>query len=134
MARRFSRILDRMGADIKAEVGRVLFTAGEMIAAEAQVSITTGSMSGKNHKPSAPGEPPNNFTGTLAGNIEVTQPEQLKVEVSSSAPYSAALEFGTSKMAARPFMAPAANAKRQDVEKLVAKAVSRAIRRNSGRS
>lgn len=108
-------------------VGRALFVGGEMIKAEAQHSITLGAVSGKNHVPSAPGEPPNEDTGTLRRNITVTQVGPLHVRVASNAPYSAHLEFGTSKMAARPFMGPAARAKKKAVVALVKSAISKAI-------
>lgn len=130
--RRISAILNRMSDEVVHEVEQALFAGGEMIAVEAQISITAGAVSGANHVASSPGEAPNNDTGTLAGGIETTRTGRLKVEVSSNAPYSENLEFGTSRMAARPFMAPAANAKRREVNKLVDKAVKRAIRRGHG--
>lgn len=98
--------------------------AGERVQVEAQISITTGSVSGKAHIPSAPGQPPNQDTGVLAGNIETTQPSPLVVEVSSNAPYSSALEFGTSRMAARPFMAPARDRVRPAAVALVERAIN----------
>lgn len=111
-------------------VGRALFAGGEAVKAHAARSITQGAVSGKNHVPSAPGEPPNEDTGHLRTNIEVTQPAPLSVLISSNAKYSAALERGTSKMAARPFMNPAARAKRKDVTALVNKAIDAAIRKS----
>lgn len=118
------RIADRLTIN----VSKALFAGGEAIAVEAQLSITRGAVSGKNHVPSRPGEPPNNDTGALANNVEVTQPAPLLVQVASNAPYSAALEFGTSKMAARPFMRPAADGKRKEVTTLVREAVNHSIR------
>lgn len=111
------------------DVSRALFAGGERIQVAAQLSITAGSVSGKAHIPSAPGEPPNQDTGVLAGNIETTQPAPLVVEVSSNAPYSRALESGTSKMAARPFMRPARDKERRNVERLVRQAMERVKRR-----
>lgn len=108
-------------------VGPALFAGGEAIQVEAQNSITRGSVSGKNHVPSAPGEPPNNDTGVLANNIETVQVEPLRVQVSSNAPYSAALEWGTSKMEARPFMRPARDAKRAEIKKNVEDAFGRFV-------
>lgn len=109
-------------------VGMALFEGAEIIKAEAQVSITTGAVSGKNHVPSAPGEPPNEDTGDLRRGIISTQPTPLRALVSSNTPYSAPLEFGTSKMAARPFMGPAARKMKDEVIALVRAAVSRATR------
>lgn len=109
-------------------VERALFHGGELIQTEAQLSITRGAVSGKNHVPSAPGEPPNQDTGVLAGNIETTRAGRLRVRVTSKAGYSAALEFGTSKVAARPFMRPARDKMRLQVEKVVAKAVNQQVK------
>lgn len=124
-----SSLLGRMTAETSREVSQALFAGGEAIAVEAQISITSGAVSGKKHVPSTPGQPPNQDTGVLGNNIETNQISRFKVEVSSNAPYSAPLEFGTSKMAARPFMAPAANATREYVTKLVDRAVKRGVRR-----
>lgn len=121
------RIEGMAGPEKIALVGQALFVGGGMIKAEAQHLITQGAVSGKNHVPSKPGEPPNEDTGHLRSLITVTQPAPLRVRVASNAIYSAALEFGTSKMAARPFMGPAARAKRKEVVALVKKAIDLAI-------
>lgn len=124
------RRLQALAAESEREVSAALFAGGEMIQVEAQRSITAGAVSGKAHVPSAPGEPPNNDTGVLANNIETTQPAKLRVRVTSSAGYSAGLEFGTSKVAARPFMRPARDKKKAEVKALVEKALGRAVRRS----
>lgn len=110
-------------------VGRALFAGGEAIKAEAQHLITLNAVSGKNHVPSRPGEPPNEDSGHLRSNITVEQPAPLRVLVSSNARYSAALENGTAKMHARPFMGPAARSKRKEVVATVEKAISIATRK-----
>lgn len=112
------------------EVGAALFAGGELIQVTAQRSITAGSVSGKGHVPSKPGEPPNNDTGVLANNIETTHPAPLRVQVSSNAPYSAPLEFGSSRIAARPFLRPARDAKKKEVTALVRQALNRANKRS----
>lgn len=122
--------LNRMaGPEKVAFVGRALFAAGEEIKAHAAHLITEGAVSGKNHVPSRPGEPPNEDTGHLRTGITVEQPAPLRVLIASNARYSAALEYGTSKMAARPFMGPAARAKRKRVRELVGTAVTIATRK-----
>lgn len=113
-------------------VGHALQSAGELIQREAQISITTGAASGRAHVPSRPGEPPNQDTGVLANNIETMLVAPLRVEVSSSAPYAAALEYGTSKMAERPYMRPAVEKKRKEVTALVRRAVDHAIATSRG--
>lgn len=124
-----ARLKRLSGAGLEREVGKALFVGGNRIQVAAQISITAGAVSGKRHTPSAPGKPPNQDTGVLGNNIETVQIEPTLVEVSSNAPYSAALEFGTSRVAARPFMAPARDKERGDVEKLVADAVKRLAKR-----
>jgi HK97 gp10 family phage protein len=123
-----ARLRRMSGDEMVREVGKALFVAGNMIEIEAEISITTGSVSGKGHIPSAPGSPPNRDTGVLDGNIETVQVQPLRVEVSSNARYSAALEFGTSKMAARPFMRPAAQRKKDEATALVRAAVQKVVR------
>lgn len=112
----------------KRQLGAALREAGELIATYAQISITTGAQSGRNHVPSAPNTPPNNDSGVLANNIEVTQPADDEVIISSNAPYATALELGTSKMAARPYFRPARDAKKKEARKKFAKAVDRIVR------
>jgi HK97 gp10 family phage protein len=128
-ARRHSDRLRAMsGQAMIRRIGAALFAGGQMIQVEAQTSITNGAVSGREHVPSAPGEPPNQDTGVLANNIETVSVSPLKVEVSSNAPYAAALEFGTSKMGARPYMKPATAKKRREVIDLVHRAVDSVIR------
>lgn len=120
--------LKSLDANAVKRVGAALFAGGEEIRAEASHLITEGAVSGKNHVPSLPGDPPNENTGTLRNNIETTQVAPLRVEVSSNAPYAAALEFGTSKMLPRPYMVPATERKRQEVVQLVRDAVKAATK------
>jgi HK97 gp10 family phage protein len=103
-------------------IGAALLTAGEFVQRDAQNSITEGA-SQSPHIASLPGQPPNEEFGTLRNNIETVQSEPLKVEVSSNAPYAAPLEFGTSKMAARPYMGPALQKNRQRIAETIAQAV-----------
>lgn len=125
-----ARLKKLTGPEMTREVGNALFAGGERIQVEAQTSITAGAVSGKGHRPSAPGDPPNNDTGNLAGNIETTQVAPLVVEVSSNAEYASDLEFGTSKIEARPYMAPARDAKIKEVTQLVRHAVDRVVKKS----
>jgi hypothetical protein len=61
-------------------VGQALYWGAQQIQAEAQHLITEGSVSGKNHVPSLPGEPPNNDTGVLKSHIEAVQTAPLRAE------------------------------------------------------
>lgn len=118
-----ARLKRLTGPAMERRLGQALFAGAELIQVEAQISITTGAISGKQHVPSAPGDAPNQDSGVLANNIEAALIDPRMAQVSSNAPYSGALEFGTSRMAARPFMAPARDKKRKEVEALVVKAV-----------
>ncbi|WP_293920677.1 HK97-gp10 family putative phage morphogenesis protein [Sphingobium sp. UBA5915] len=110
---------------MKREVGKAVVAAADLIKVDAQVSISEGSVSGRNHTPSAPGSAPNYDTGHLSDNITARRTGLDTAEVSSNAQYSAPLEFGTSKMAARPFMQPAAEKNRKKATALVVEAVKR---------
>lgn len=116
------------GQQLIERVGKALFAGGEIIRAETAHLITLGAVSGKHHIPSLPGEPPNEDTGVLRTNIETTQTAPLRVEVSSNAPYASYLEFGTSRMAPRPYMRPATRAKKDEVVMLVRRAANEAIK------
>jgi HK97 gp10 family phage protein len=126
LVRQFKAIADE---SMVRAVGVAMFAAGEVIEDAAKGSIMAGSISGKNHVPSKPGEPPNNDTHVLHNNIETIQHAPLLVEVSSNAPYSVPLEFGTSKMAARPFMGPAARASKQEALSLINQAIKAQLRK-----
>ena len=73
----------------------------------------------RTHTASAPNEPPATDTGFLVNNIFVKfDSDKLGVSVESRANYSLALEFGTSKMAARPFMQPALESNKSKIRTL----------------
>ena len=106
----------------------VLFEAGNRVEADAENSIMEGAVSGAGHVPSAPGDAPNADTHVLDTNIETLETGPLHVTVSSNAKYAAALEFGTSKMAPRPYMGPALQKNKDRIAKRVAAAVNQANR------
>lgn len=117
------------GATIRL-LGAALYKGADTIRAEAHRGISAGSVSGKNHVPSSPGEYPNRDTGVLQAHLKATQPAPLTAEVRSEAPYAAALEFGTSKMAARPHLRTARDAKLREVEQEFAKDFDKIIARS----
>lgn len=128
--REFQNKLARLaGAEIAATARKVLYVGSDMIRAEAFQSISRGSQSGKGHVPSAPGEPPNRDTGVLQAHIENKMTGPLEAQVSSSAPYAAALEFGTSKMAARPSIRPARDKKAPEIQRLFVTEIEKLVRK-----
>jgi HK97 gp10 family phage protein len=75
------------------------------------------------------GDPPASDTGFLAGQIVLKiDADGLGASVISNANYSEALEFGTLKMPARPFMQPAVEENRRKYEKELSKAIQDGIK------
>lgn len=105
-------------------IGQAVFVAAVEVQAEARRLISEGSVSGKEHVPSEPGEPPNFDTGHLSGNIEAVRTGPLTAIVESRASYAVPLEVGTDKMAARPYMGPASANKRRRVVTLIQKVMN----------
>jgi hypothetical protein len=58
--------------------------------------------------PSSAGDPPGVDTGALRNSINVQQRGAMVRAIADGVEYGVMLKFGTSRMAARPFMAPAA--------------------------
>jgi hypothetical protein len=125
--RRLQRI---RGPRMIAGVTRAIYGGAQDIQVDAQLSITNGATSGKNHVPSTAPDPPNNDSGVLAGNIEAVTKGPLKAETSSNAPYALPQEFGSEKLnlPERPYMRPAATKGRPKVRERVVKAVQRVTR------
>jgi len=124
----FTPFAAKVTQQLTSAVDQALFIAGKTIAVEAALSITKGSVSGKNHVPSAPGQPPNADTNQLDRSIEPTPVQNHEVQVVATAPYAQHLEFGTSKMAARPFMRPALAENEPKARQIIANAVSKATK------
>lgn len=122
------RNLRQLPASAQKALGPVVYAIGDIVRAEAVKSITEGSISGAGHVPSRPGEPPNADTHLLDSSIQTEMTGPLTAMVISRAPYSIPLEAGTSKMAARPFMRPAAAKGRAVAPGLMAKAISKLMK------
>jgi len=110
--------LRRMPAETRKEASKLVYALADMHATEAALSITNGAVSGANHVPSRPGEPPNADTHFLDRSIHVEKTGPLKAQSVADAPYAVPLEFGTERAQARPFMGPAANLVRKSVDRL----------------
>lgn len=77
------------------------------------------SMRGKSPPPSAPGEIPHVATGTGRRSIEdEINVSEMLVRIGSNLVYMRHLELGTHKMAARPWIRPAVEKKRKEIEGL----------------
>jgi HK97 gp10 family phage protein len=81
----------------------------------------------RTHTASAPNQPPASDTGFLASQItmdvDVKSNGTVVGQIISSAPYSKALEFGTTQMTERPFMQPALEKNRRKIESMFKKGV-----------
>jgi len=127
-AKRHSDRLKRMAQRTPQQVARALYAAGQLIENDWERSITAGSISGKGHIPSLPGQPSNADTHHLDSNIQTRIGGPGLVLVESLAEYAAAQEFGTSRMAARPAGRPAVERNRKKVVELVGDAVNITVR------
>ena len=75
------------------------------------------------HQASAPGEAPATDTGNLVNSIASDRVRPMLHEVTVGAEYSSCLEYGTSRMAPRPFFRPSFDEERdgfkREVDKLI---------------
>lgn len=127
---KFQRKLERLaGHDIVRAAERVLFVGADMVKAEAQHLITRGSISGKGHVASKPGDPPSNDTGHLKDSIETAMVGRLEAQVSANAEYAAVHEFGGSKHPQRSFMRPARDNTAPKIHRLFASELEKLIDR-----
>lgn len=125
---------------VNQEVNKALFAAAKQVEKEAKQSIVSGQKSGRlyrrrtvTHRASAPGEAPASDTGRLVNSINSylnsSQSESFVTAGRGLAKYAAMLEFGTQKMAARPFMFPALEKSKDWIRRRLADALARAISR-----
>ncbi|WP_288338483.1 HK97 gp10 family phage protein [uncultured Sphingomonas sp.] len=118
--------LKRLAAALDLEVGRAVLQGARLVEDRAKGLIFEGSVSGKGHVASRPGEAPNNNLGDLVRGISHDQTGATSAVVISQSQAALSLEVGTSRMAARPYMGPAAMMEADGISKLVAGAVGRA--------
>ena len=128
---RHRAILSDYEGDLRQLVGR----AANLVRNTAVQSINQGAKSGvtyekykprRTHRASAAGEQPATDTGFLVNNITIVRDiadTGLSANVESRADYSSFLEFGTSKMAARPCMQPALEENRPKIRRLAKRMV-----------
>lgn len=86
------------------EVVRRANRALRRIAEEAQREIVTGF---NPQSPAPPGEPPGVVSGDLRASLHAYPGGALEWVVAAGVPYAVGLEYGTLRMAARPFFLPA---------------------------
>lgn len=125
--------IEALKSKAEAETARAVRATAQAIRNDAIISVKSHLSAGEvytrgtvKHVASKPGSPPNQDRGTLTRNIRVAMNDDLTADVSSNAPYSAALEFGTSNIDARPFMTPAVEGQRAKHKERLQKAIMRA--------
>lgn len=125
--------IEALKSKAEAETARAVRATAQAIRNDAIISVKSHLSAGKvytrgtvKHVASKPGSPPNQDRGALTRNIRVTMNDDLTADISSNAPYSAALEFGTSDIDARPFMTPAVEGQRVKHKERLQKAIMRA--------
>lgn len=140
-------------AAVQKEIKKALYSSAQEVANEAKRSIKGGGKSGriythylftKNgrimigrkrdepHQASAPGEAPATDSGRLVNSIiarmnTVSGEEAFVYIPKSTVKYATLLEFGTSKMAPRPFLFPAFERKKQWIRDRLNEGVRRGI-------
>ncbi len=104
--------LERVIRNAEKEADRALREVAEEMVSDIKLSFNTGpdgrtyQRGGKRHVASSPGHPPNVDTGTLRASIRWRKISNLTYWIVDGVNYGVALEFGTSKIAARPFFMP----------------------------
>ena len=130
--------LKSLEKDLEQPFREVILGGAQLIRGEAIKSIQTGPKSGRiyekynprrTHQASAPGQAPASDTGNLVSQIIVRPKTHDEVAVESNALYSSFLEFGTSKMLARPFLFPATERSRPKIVQAVFNRVVKEIQR-----
>lgn len=105
------------------------------VEADAKKSINRGTKSGRTyekfkprrtHRASAPGEAPAGDTGELARRITAEKERELRWSVGADLPYGRYLEFGTMKIAERPWLRPAIERNRGLFRKRIVAAIEKA--------
>ena len=135
----FEKKLRGQSKDITQNIIRAVNSAATNTRNTAVVSILQNSRSGpqvtrynpkRTIRVSAEGDPPASDSGFLANNISVKiDADGFGASVLSNADYSEFLEFGTIKMAARPFMQPALEENKKKFNDNVQKAIKKGLKR-----
>ena len=134
--------LDKITEDMKKEIAAALFVGGLKIEENAKLSIQREVKTGRvyrrrtvTHIASAAGQAPANDTGRLVNSFNVSQSaDQMVVAIKSggaTVDYAVSLEYGTEKMAPRPFMKPALEKSRAFIQKRMVTGIKRGVEKNA---
>lgn len=124
--------LREASGDVRDAVSKEVVATAIRLRKDVVRSIQSGPANGairrNGSRASAPGQPPMSDTGRLASSIEFDQIGPLTATVGSRLAYAVYLEYGTRKMAARPFFRPAVERMRGEFVARLEAAISGAIR------
>lgn len=133
---KFINKTNQVAAKIDAGLARNLQNATIFLANEVKKTLS-GQRSGKTYRvpgtkrkwytASAPGEPPAVRTGRLRSSIKhklIRRPFAHEGVVGTDVEYSTHLEYGTHKMAARPFLVPTFEKNRENVKRMLGRPIS----------
>lgn len=138
-ADRLIKKLTQLPLEARAGIGRALTISVVEMDALAREKIQGGGRSGQTyrrgrltHQASAPGEFPKTDRGQLVASLFFkVGADKLRATFGSALVYARYLEYGTSRMAARPWLRPTFRAKESAASRRVAEAVRDAIRRTA---
>lgn len=111
----------------RAEAGKAALASAERIADHARAEMRAGK-SGRlygAHRASAPGEAPAVLTGALIGSLAAEQTGPTEAAAYAADEKAPRLEYGNGRVAARPFLQPAAAAERSVFEAAIAAILGR---------
>lgn len=131
------RKLSQLRLDARAGIGTALAVSVIQMDAYAKQKIQGGGRSGRvyrrrsvSHQASAPGEFPKTDTGQLVSSLYFrVAANKLSAFFGTKLNYGTYLEYGTSRMRARPWLKPTFKANAQSIRERVRKAVNDAIRK-----
>ena len=125
----FAKRMRRMASPAAASLtDQALYAAGDLIKTEMQILIVQGSISGAGHVVSNPGDPPNADSRDLDSKMQVVRKGRGRVDAEAYSDHAVPLQFGTSRMEARPFADVAARNKKDEAVDLIKRAVAKSVR------
>lgn len=131
------RKMDQISDKVNDALQDGLMASATMVQSEAVKSIARGVKSGRTytrgritHQASAPGEAPATDTGALIRGFQIEDAfiNRNVVFVLNNSDHAEPLEFGTSRIAARPFLFPALEGSRKKIMKEIRSQVERSLK------
>ena len=119
MSLQFTNNLPRIRQQIESRASRVVRQTVAEIEARIKTSFSEpkhGHVDSRGHQASAPGEAPAIDYGVLTNSVQPFMETPTKGGVGVGAEYAPHLELGTSEIAPRPFMVPAAESVKRDFQ------------------